>query len=99
MSLNKKYFNYYSLVSVSEGLNIELPTSKLILGHYNKEVYQESSHCRCVIEIKKAFTENEFICKMCLKLYKIAMKSTLKYTLFEKTIWNIEFFQNSIDLS
>ena len=37
MSLSKKYFIYYSCVSVSEGLNIELPTSNLILGHYNKE--------------------------------------------------------------
>ena len=63
MSLNKKYFNYYSLVSVSEGLNIELPTSKLILGHYNKEVYQECSHCRCVIEIKKAFKKMNLFVK------------------------------------
>ena len=51
MSLSKKYFIYYCRVSVSEGLNNDLPTSKLILGHYNKEIYRERSHCKCVIEI------------------------------------------------
>ena len=39
MPLNKKYFIYYCRVSVSEGLKIDLDTSKLMLGHYNKEVY------------------------------------------------------------
>ena len=52
------------------------------------------SHCRCVIEIKKAFTENEFICKMCLKLLQnrdevnskkyIIWKNNLKYRVFSK---------------
>ena len=68
MSLSKKYFIYYCRVSVSEGLNTDLPTSKLMLGQYNKEVYRECHHCKCVIEIEKAFTEKEFICNMCLKL-------------------------------
>ena len=39
MSLNNKYFIHYCHVSVSEGLNTDLPNSKLILGHYNKEIY------------------------------------------------------------
>ena len=68
MFLSKKYFIYYCRVIVSEGLNTDLPTSKLILGHYNKEIYQECSHCKCVIEIENPSTENEFICNMCLKL-------------------------------
>ena len=33
-----------------------------MLGQYNKEVYRECHHCKCVIEIEK-----EFICNMCLK--------------------------------
>ena len=68
MSLSKKYFTHYCRVSISEGLNTDLPTSKLMLGQYNKDIYQECSHCKCVIEIEKAFTENEFICNMCFKL-------------------------------
>ena len=38
-----------------------------MLENYDKEVYRECSYCCCVIEIKKAFTESEFICKMCSK--------------------------------
>ena len=68
ISLSKKYFICYCRLSVSEGLNTDLPTSKLMLGQYNKEVYRECHHCKCVIEIEKAFTEKEFICNMCLKL-------------------------------
>ena len=70
MSLNKKYFIYYSRVSVSEGLNTELPIYKLMFGNYDKEVYGQCSYCSCVIEIKKAFRENEFICKMCSKHFQ-----------------------------
>ena len=51
MSLNKKYFIYYPRVSLSEGLNTELPIYKLMLGNYDKEVYRECSYCCCVIEI------------------------------------------------
>ena len=92
MSLSKKCFIYYCCVSVSEGLNTDLPTSKLILGHYNKEIYRECSHCKCVIEIEKAFTESEFICNMCLKLLDkndetsskiyIMLKDNLKFRVF-----------------
>ena len=39
MSSNKKYFIQYCRVSVSEGLNIELNTSELMLEKFNKEVY------------------------------------------------------------
>ena len=86
MSLSKKYFIYYCCFSVSEGLNTDLPTSKLILCQYNKDISRECSHRKCVIEIEKAFTENEFICNMCLKLLHKKMKLALKYTLFGKTI-------------
>ena len=51
MPLNKKYFIYYCRVSVSEGLNIDLDTSKLMLGLYSKEVYRSCQHFRSVIEI------------------------------------------------
>ena len=67
MFLNKKYFIYYSRVSVSQGLNIDLDTSKLILGHYNKEVYRSCQHCHCVIEIKKDFKEDPSVCNECFK--------------------------------
>ena len=46
MSLSKKYFIYHCGVSVSEGLNTDLLTNKLILGHYNKETYRECSNCK-----------------------------------------------------
>ena len=68
MSLNKKYFIYYCRTSVKEGLNTDLKTSELMLGNYDKGVYQKCKHCHCVIEIKKAFKENAFICNMCFKL-------------------------------
>ena len=92
ISLSKKYFIYYCCVSVSEGLNTDLPTSKLILGHSNNEIYRECSHCKCVIEIEKVFIENEFICNMCLKLLDknnetgskiyIIWKDNLKFRVF-----------------
>ena len=44
---------------VSEGLNTELSTSELMLGKYDKKVYQKCRYCHCVIEIKKAFTKEE----------------------------------------
>ena len=68
MPLNKKYFIYHCCVSVSEGLNIDLDTSKLMLGHYNKGVYRRCQHCRCVIEIKKGFKEIPSACNECFKL-------------------------------
>ena len=39
-----------------------------MLGNYDKEVYQKCKYCHCVIEMKKAFKENAFICNMCFKL-------------------------------
>ena len=68
MPLNKKYFIYHCCVSVSEGLNIDLDTSKLMLSHYNKEVCRSCQHCRCVIEIKKGFKEDPSVCNECFKL-------------------------------
>ena len=70
MSLNKKYFIYYCRVSVSEGLNTELPTSQLVLEKHDKEVYQKCRYCCCVIEIKKAFKEEKDTCNMCINLLK-----------------------------
>ena len=69
MSLNKKFI-YYCRVSVSEGLSTELSTSQLMLENYDKKVYQKCRYCHCVIEIEKAFKEEEDTCNMCLKLLK-----------------------------
>ena len=92
MPLNKKYFIYYCCVSVSEGLNIDLDTSKLMLSHYNKEVYRSCQHCRCVIEIKKGFKEDPSVCNECFKLLQnqdrinpqihIIWKENQKYRVF-----------------
>ena len=68
MPSNKKYFIYYCRISVKEGLNTDLKTSELMLGKYDKEVYQKCQYCHQVIEIKKGFKENAFICNMCFKL-------------------------------
>ena len=40
MPLNKKFFIYYSHISVKEGLNTDLKTSELTLDKYDKQVYQ-----------------------------------------------------------
>ena len=71
MSLSKKYFIYYCRISVSEGLNTTLSHSQLTLEKYDKKRYQKCRFCCCVIEIKKAFKEEEDICKLCLKLLEI----------------------------
>ena len=68
MPLNKKYFIYYSCVSVKQGLNIESNTSELMLDKSNKEVYERCRYCCCVTEIKKDLTENSFVCDACFKL-------------------------------
>ena len=39
-----------------------------MLGKYDKEVYQSCKHCHQVMEIKKGFKENVFICNICFKL-------------------------------
>ena len=70
MSLNKKYFIYYCCVSVSEGLNTELSSSQLMLEKYDKKVYQKCRYCHFVVEIEKAFKEEEDTCNMSLKLLK-----------------------------
>ena len=68
MSLNKKYFIYYCRITVKEGLNTDLKTSELMLEKYNKEVYQKFQYCHQVIETKKGFKENVFICNIYFKL-------------------------------
>ena len=71
MSLNKKYFIHYCRVSICEGLNTELCTSELMLGKYDKKVYQKCKFCYYVIEIKKAFKEEEEdVYQKCLELLK-----------------------------
>ena len=49
-------------------MNTDLKTSGLMLGKYNKEVYQKCQYCHQVIKIKKCFKENAFVCNMCFKL-------------------------------
>ena len=39
-----------------------------MLNKYDKEVYQSCKYCHQVIEIKKGFKENAFICNICFKL-------------------------------
>ena len=51
MPSNKKYFIYYCRTSFKEGLNNDLKTSELMLGNYDKEVYQKCQYCHQVIEI------------------------------------------------
>ena len=68
MSLSKKYFIYYHCLSTQEGLSIDLNTSELMLVNYSKEIYQKCKYCHCVIEIKKSFKENPFICNIYFKL-------------------------------
>ena len=55
MLSNKKKNIYYCCISVKEGLNTGLKTSELMLGKYDKEVYQKCQYCHQVIEVKKGF--------------------------------------------
>ena len=68
MSSSLKCFIYYCCISTKEGLHTDLKTSELMLGKYDKEVYQSCQYCHQVIEIKKAFKENDFICNICFEL-------------------------------
>ena len=60
-------------------MNTDLKTSELMLGKYDKEVYQKCQYCHQVIEIKKGFKENAFICNM----YFIWIENQ-KYRVFTK---------------
>ena len=51
-------------------MNTDLKTLELILGKYDKEVYQSCRHCHQVIEIKKGFKEDASVCNMCFILLK-----------------------------
>ena len=68
MSLNKKYFIYYCRISVEKGLNTDLKTLELMLGKYDKEVYQKYQYCHLVTETEKDFKEDASICNMCFKI-------------------------------
>ena len=69
MFRNNKGFIHYRRVSVNDGLNIELSTSDLLLGKFNKEIFQSCTFCHCESEIKKAFTKNCYICDCCMTLF------------------------------
>ena len=56
-------------------MNTDLKTLELILGKYDKEVYQSCRHCHQVIEIKKGFKEDASVCNMCFRLFKNLDKS------------------------
>ena len=75
MSSSQKYYIYYHRISIQEGLNTELNTSELMLGNYDKKIYQKYKYCHCVIQIKKGFKENAFICNVCFKLLQYHDKS------------------------
>ena len=79
-------------------MNTDLKTSELMLGKYDKEVYQKCQYCHQVIEIKKGFKENAFICNMCFKL----LQNVDKINPLIHVIWtenqNIGFLQTSIVL-
>ena len=75
MSLSQKYYIYYHRISSQEGLNTEINTSELMLGNYDKKIYQKYKYCHCVIQIKKGFKENAFICNVCFKLLQYHDKS------------------------
>ena len=79
MSSNKKYYVYYHRVGIQEGLNIELNTSELMLGNYDKEIYQKCKYCHCVIEIKKVLKKMPLFAMFVLNFYNIIIKATLKY--------------------
>ena len=68
MPSNEKKYIYYCCISVKEGLGTDLKTSELMLGKYDQEVYRKCQYCHQVIEIKKGFKKNAFICNMCFKL-------------------------------
>ena len=66
-------------------MNTDLKTSELMLGKYDKEVYQSCKYCHQVIEIKKGFKENAFICNMCCKLLQNEDKINQKiYVIWSK---------------
>ena len=75
MSLSKKYYIYYHRGNTQEGLNIDLNTSELMLGNYNKKFYQKCTYSHWVNEIKKVFKENALIWNICYKLIQNDTKS------------------------
>ena len=93
MFRNKKGFIHYCCVSVNDGLNIDLSTSDLLLGKFDKKVFQDCCFCHCISEIKKTFTKNSYICDCCMKLLE---NQDQKFILFGQKIKNIEFFQTFI---
>ena len=98
MPSNKKYFIFYCRISVKEGLNSDLKTSELILGKYDKEVYQKCQYCHQVIKIKKGFKKMPLFATCVLNFYKIWIKLIHKSMLYGQKTKNIGFLQTSIVL-
>ena len=96
MSFHKKYFIHYCRVSVSEGLNTELPTTDLMLRKFDEKVFQRCGFCHCTIEIKKPFIQEENTCDYCLKFLENENKDNPQILLFGQKIKNKEFLQNFI---
>ena len=88
---NRKYFLYYSRISVSKGQNTELKTSELCLERYNKEIFKKCGHCK-QLKFKKNFKEDNDTCNVCFKLLQkedktnpfihIIWKGNTKYRVF-----------------
>ena len=101
MPLSRKYYIFYHCASTQEGLNIDLNTSQLMLGNYNKEIYQGCTSYHCVIEIKKGFKENALICNICYKLIQNDNKSISKihiiWTKNQKYRVFTNFYQSFLD--
>ena len=91
---NRKYFLYYSSISVSKGQNTELKTSELCLERYDKVL-------KNVVIVNnwnfKKILKKTMILAMCvLNFYKKKTKLIRLFILFGKATQNIGFLQTCI---
>ena len=70
-----------------------------MLSKYDKEVYQSCKYCHQVIEIKKGFKENAFICNICFKLLQNEDKINPQIHVIWSENKNIGFLQITLYLS
>ena len=76
-----------------------MKTSELMLGKYDKDVYQSCQYCHQVIEIKKGFKENALIFNICFKLLQNEDRIYPQiHIIYGQKTKNIEFLQTSIVL-